>query len=347
MKRMKTWNPSSSKVHHETMQPASALSETFNRGSQCETEWPFDTFWTCSDMESETHCCDSPCNICSDGFKFPFPFPEQENWNNLGHEIEMTGGSGTTNLRDVAECDITNTDSHLECWDTNVHSSSKEDFDVSGRFSDVPEYASGILEQHLVHEPSIHSFSTHRDGDQNATTENSMVKPLSLGMKVKPRVRRRKFGQGDKHSLGGRPIHVVGETYLMPVDVTPEALRACFGKPLWQAAMSLGICATALKKICRKMGINEWPFQRIKPVQKRLDKLQSSDPTPDVLREIRELQTRKLHLLEGRDLWCFSQTPSVPHVTTAHARHDVTAAFVCDDDVSDDGESGSKGDPES
>ena len=101
-------------------------------------------------------------------------------------------------------------------------------------------------------------------------------------------------------------MHEIDEGYLTPVAVTPELLRDCFGKPLHEAARSLGICATAVKKICRKMGIKEWPFQRIKNIQKRLAKFQSSTATPDVLREIQELQGQQLALLEGRDLVCFA-----------------------------------------
>jgi hypothetical protein len=135
-----------------------------------------------------------------------------------------------------------------------------------------------------------------------------LVTPLaspSLVLQVKPRVRRRKFGRGDKHSLGGRPIHIVNEGYLTPIAVTPEALRAYFDKPLHEAARSLGICATAVKKICRKMGIKEWPFQRIKPIRKRIAKLQSSTMTPDVLREVNKLQNQELALMQGLDLDCF------------------------------------------
>jgi len=43
--------------------------------------------------------------------------------------------------------------------------------------------------------------------------------------------------------------------------------------PLNTAAQTLGICATALKKVCRKMDIHEWPFQKLKPIQRRLAKL--------------------------------------------------------------------------
>jgi hypothetical protein len=127
----------------------------------------------------------------------------------------------------------------------------------------------------------------------------------SLELHVKPRIRRRKFGEGDKHSLGGRPLNVAGVVHLAPIVVTPEVLRIYFNKPLHEAARCLGICATAVKKICRKMGIKEWPYQRIKPIRRRLAKLHSCIMTPDAIREIRELQDQELALLDGSDLACF------------------------------------------
>jgi hypothetical protein len=92
----------------------------------------------------------------------------------------------------------------------------------------------------------------------------------------------------------------VGERHLTPIALTPDSLRACFGKPLHEAARTLGICATAIKRICRKMGIKEWPFQHITPIKKRLAQLQSSTATPDVLRNCKDSNVRSL-----RDAtWC-------------------------------------------
>ena len=142
--------------------------------------------------------------------------------------------------------------------------------------------------------PAEHRQEPARDAEKVPAAQKSKPKNKALArclvMEVKPRIRRRKFGEGSKHSLGGRPLHVVNKGYLTPIAVTPDSLRACFGKPLHEAAKTLGICETAVKRICRKMGIKEWPFQRIKNIQKRLAKFQSSTATPDVLREILELQ---------------------------------------------------------
>eukprot|EP00287_Rhodomonas_sp_CCMP768_P031679 CAMPEP_0202830796 /NCGR_PEP_ID=MMETSP1389-20130828/16406_1 /ASSEMBLY_ACC=CAM_ASM_000865 /TAXON_ID=302021 /ORGANISM="Rhodomonas sp., Strain CCMP768" /LENGTH=275 /DNA_ID=CAMNT_0049504467 /DNA_START=38 /DNA_END=862 /DNA_ORIENTATION=- len=50
-----------------------------------------------------------------------------------------------------------------------------------------------------------------------------------------------------------------------PVIITQEVLQPCFGMPLIAAANKLGICATALKKVCRKLGIHKWPYKELKP----------------------------------------------------------------------------------
>jgi len=49
------------------------------------------------------------------------------------------------------------------------------------------------------------------------------------------------------------------------VIITAESLQPCFGMPLVHAAKKLGICATALKKVCRKLGIHKWPYKELKP----------------------------------------------------------------------------------
>ncbi|EKX41674.1 hypothetical protein GUITHDRAFT_141912 [Guillardia theta CCMP2712] len=50
-----------------------------------------------------------------------------------------------------------------------------------------------------------------------------------------------------------------------PVVITAELLETCFEMPLVAAANKLGICATALKKVCRKLGIHKWPYKEMKP----------------------------------------------------------------------------------
>eukprot|EP00287_Rhodomonas_sp_CCMP768_P011326 CAMPEP_0196726656 /NCGR_PEP_ID=MMETSP1091-20130531/7885_1 /TAXON_ID=302021 /ORGANISM="Rhodomonas sp., Strain CCMP768" /LENGTH=186 /DNA_ID=CAMNT_0042069139 /DNA_START=75 /DNA_END=632 /DNA_ORIENTATION=+ len=44
-----------------------------------------------------------------------------------------------------------------------------------------------------------------------------------------------------------------------PIKVTMELLAPHFGRPLKAVAKRMGLCPTALKKACRKLGIERWP----------------------------------------------------------------------------------------
>lgn len=132
-----------------------------------------------------------------------------------------------------------------------------------------------------------------RDADDTPTLE------------VKPRLRRRSYGLGGRQSLGGRP-HLNDNASVVPIQVTAQVLQQHFTMPLNDAARHLGICATAIKKVCRKMGIRQWPFQRLKPIESRLCKLKKklkkmARPAPDMAAEIEGLEARKQALLLGLD----------------------------------------------
>jgi transposase-like protein len=55
-----------------------------------------------------------------------------------------------------------------------------------------------------------------------------------------------------------------------------EDLRACFNMPIAAVARKFGICATLLKKICRRHGIQRWPHRQIRSLQKSIDMLRES-----------------------------------------------------------------------
>jgi len=66
---------------------------------------------------------------------------------------------------------------------------------------------------------------------------------------------RRKLGEGSNSSTEkGRP----------PLKVGIESIEPLYGLPQKEAAKALGISLTALKQVCRKLGIHRWPYWRKK-----------------------------------------------------------------------------------
>mmetsp|Transcript_12473 Transcript_12473/g.18126 ORF Transcript_12473/g.18126 Transcript_12473/m.18126 type:complete len:277 (-) Transcript_12473:302-1132(-) len=49
-----------------------------------------------------------------------------------------------------------------------------------------------------------------------------------------------------------------------PVVLTLELLQKFYGMPLHVAANQLGICQTAIKKVCRRLGIMKWPYKEMR-----------------------------------------------------------------------------------
>lgn len=86
-----------------------------------------------------------------------------------------------------------------------------------------------------------------------------------------------------------QPLSPAGVLPSPPTTVTPrgsskrygpvvqlEDLRECFNMPIAAVARKFGICATLLKKICRRHGIQRWPHRQIRSLQKSIDLLRES-----------------------------------------------------------------------
>ena len=68
-----------------------------------------------------------------------------------------------------------------------------------------------------------------------------------------------------------------------PVVLTLELLQQFYGMPLHVAAKQLGICQTAIKKVCRKLGIKKWPYKEMRLPGTKDDSVPSSPTSDDIV----------------------------------------------------------------
>eukprot|EP00960_Hanusia_phi_P063253 765422-Hanusia_phi.AAC.3 len=109
----------------------------------------------------------------------------------------------------------------------------------------------------------------HRLEDQHSHTKQSHMPSFSSlagSSSSKNGARSLKIEVFPRRRNGRNPR--VGER--SPVVVTEEKLKQCFDLPLHVASKKMGICITAIKKVCRKLGIHKWPYRYILPVLSRV-----------------------------------------------------------------------------
>lgn len=87
-------------------------------------------------------------------------------------------------------------------------------------------------------------------------------------------------------------------------DYTYDELAKYFHMPINDVSQELGICATLLKKICRKNGINRWPHRKIKSLDKMIEAFELLSKTePDdfdsISNDIQELKEKRDFLLKN------------------------------------------------
>jgi hypothetical protein len=62
------------------------------------------------------------------------------------------------------------------------------------------------------------------------------------------------------------------ETVALPVEGASMAQVSClYHLPINEAAASLGMCATVLKKMCRKNGVERWPYRKFKSLDSMIE----------------------------------------------------------------------------
>mmetsp|Transcript_7672 Transcript_7672/g.10711 ORF Transcript_7672/g.10711 Transcript_7672/m.10711 type:complete len:322 (+) Transcript_7672:122-1087(+) len=84
-------------------------------------------------------------------------------------------------------------------------------------------------------------------------------------------------------------------------DFDLEELAQYFHLPINEVAAELGVCATVLKKICRKNGIKRWPHRKIKSIDTMVEALESVVPSSpeeqkQILADIATLREKRAFL---------------------------------------------------
>lgn len=122
-------------------------------------------------------------------------------------------------------------------------------------------------------------------------------------------------------------------------DITFEDLTKYFHLPINQVAKELGICATILKKICRKNGIPRWPHRKIKSLDKRLalleDNLKKEEANTELEAELALLRHKKNDIMKNPALLVknpganvYALKPSTPLAKKSNHNHSSSLSKV-------------------
>lgn len=57
--------------------------------------------------------------------------------------------------------------------------------------------------------------------------------------------------------------------------LSEKELRDHFNMPLNEVAKKFSMCTTALKKLCRKYGVMQWPHRKLRSIEKKIASLRA------------------------------------------------------------------------
>eukprot|EP01039_Chlorochromonas_danica_P006816 gene6816-7529_t len=107
-------------------------------------------------------------------------------------------------------------------------------------------------------------------------------------------------------------------------SITLEDLRRYFHLPIAEVARHFNTCTTALKKICRKLNINKWPYRQILSLTKSIQSLEMASLN-EALDDDLKAQYRKQILILRKTIAEVVNNPSKIVVSETLSKHATTA----------------------
>lgn len=103
-----------------------------------------------------------------------------------------------------------------------------------------------------------------------------------------------------------------------------EELSPYFHLPINDAATELGICSTALKKICRSIGVKRWPHRKIKSLDNMIESLQNliaanEGDIPKMNLDMEDLLAKRKFLMENPNT-CYKNVVSKYEINSFNSK---------------------------
>ncbi|RYG94705.1 hypothetical protein EON65_57080, partial [archaeon] len=170
------------------------------------------------------------------------------------------------------------------------HSNGANDHDRNNNRAASSSEVSRSNGTHVVLNHTTHP-STHVAHQQN----NKNTQPnRSNGTALKPDP---KVVEQQTHVTLHRRLSTANPTYGAGHNITLEDLRRYFHLPIAEVAKHLNTCTTALKKICRKLNINKWPYRQILSLTKSIQSIEMASLNEALDDELRNQYRKQIAVL--------------------------------------------------